>query len=259
MPHRPIERSVAGLTPIDLNTLNTLAYLQTRTDRKYLLTIDEAEELVDRFSGSCAALEIERTRSFRYETTYFDTPDYMFHKATAYRRPLRYKLRVRRYLDTDLNMFEIKAKDRRNRTDKRRTEIASPVQPLTDPAVRSLLSVHRPDAPTADLVASLTTRFRRATLVGRDASAFDPTTDTEADFRVTIDSDVHFDSADGRTIDFGRVVLESKSSTKACTVDRWLWSRGIRETPISKYCTPMAAFHPNLPSNHWHRTLARFF
>jgi hypothetical protein len=41
--------------------------------------------------------------------------------------------------------------------------------------------------------------------------------------------------------------------------DEILRRLGVRPTSVSKYCVGVAALHPQLPSNPWHRTLRRYF
>jgi hypothetical protein len=52
-------------------------------------------------------------------------------------------------------------------------------------------------------------------------------------------------------------VVETKSANLPSQSDRWLWAHGIRPSRISKFCTGLAALHPELPANKWHRTLQK--
>ena len=53
-------------------------------------------------------LQIDRRRSFDYESVYFDTPDLSTYRAHVQRRRLRFKARTRTYTDSGLCMFEVK-------------------------------------------------------------------------------------------------------------------------------------------------------
>ena len=86
------------LPTIGLDDLMETAALQTRRDRKYLLPVDEAWALLD---GTAArVLEIDGLRSFDYESIYFDTASRDSYLGSARRRPRRFKVRTRTYLDT---------------------------------------------------------------------------------------------------------------------------------------------------------------
>jgi hypothetical protein len=65
--------------------------------------------------------------------------------------------------------------------------------------------------------------------------------------------------SDGASVSLDKIIVETKSEGIASPTDRWLWSQGARPVKISKCCTSLAAMHPELPSNKWHRTLTRYF
>jgi hypothetical protein len=113
---------VSGLVPVGLARLDEAAALMTRRDRKYVLPTDAAERLVDRLSGPCRVLEIEGRRFFAYESVYFDTPSRVSYLGAARRRPHRFKVRTRAYLDTGRSLLEVKTRDARGRTHKERCE-----------------------------------------------------------------------------------------------------------------------------------------
>ena len=52
-------------------------------------------------------------------------------------------------------------------------------------------------------------------------------------------------------------VVETKNPARHSPTDRYLWAAGHRPSRISKYATGMAALHPELPANKWHRLLTR--
>ena len=54
-------------------------------------------------------------------------------------------------------------------------------------------------------------------------------------------------------------IIETKSGSAPSSADRTLWHHGYRPQRISKYATGLAALHPELPANRWHRVLDRHF
>ena len=64
--------------PIGLDDLNFCAELQTRVDRKYVLSLDTATHALADVADQLVVLEINGTRSFQYQSLYFDTPDFAF-------------------------------------------------------------------------------------------------------------------------------------------------------------------------------------
>ena len=90
---------IADLAPVTLDELNAAAALQTRRDRKYVLTPDELGRLLADLPPA-RVLEIDGSRSFAYDSTYFDTPELDAYRLAATRRRRRFKVRTRTYVDT---------------------------------------------------------------------------------------------------------------------------------------------------------------
>lgn len=237
---------VDALPPISLDEVFDTADLQTRVDRKYVVSVDQLGS-VD-VGADLAALEIEGRRHFRYETVYFDTPNRQLYLDTARRRPRRFKVRTRTYVDTATSMLEVKAKDGRGRTAKHRLELATGSDRFAlDEGMRAFVAVSVATDVVDQLDETATTRFERTTLVDQENRA-----------RYTFDQGLTSTGTDGRVVGLdGSVIIECKSPGRATALDRALWAHGIRPAKISKYCTTLAVLEPELPSNRWHRTLQR--
>ena len=243
--------AVASLPPISLDAVIETAGLQTRVDRKYILPAELLAEL--ELGANSAVLEIDGRRRFRYETVYFDTPDRRLHRDTAHRRPRRFKVRVRTYVDSSTSLLEVKRKDGRGKTEKDRLDLDPGCdRRYLDSAMRDFVdAMVAGDASVSSdqLAETLTTRFDRTTIVDLDHRA-----------RYTVDHGLTATGPDGRTVRLeDAVVVECKSAGRATPLDRTLWSLGVRPAPMSKYCTTLALLEPSLPENHWHRTLRRHF
>jgi hypothetical protein len=189
-------------------------------------------------------LEIEGRTALRYEAVYFDTDDLACFRAAAHRRRLRYKVRTRAYLDTQVCLVEAKTVGGRGQTVKLRAAHPFADRRHLSPEARLVLEEWLgPDLP--DLAATLVTTYRRTTLV-------DPATGQ----RVTIDSDVRATTADGRDVSVCRgLIVETKALGAATPTDRWLWAHGVRPARISKYAVGLAALTPDLRANKWHRAV----
>lgn len=239
--------AIAALPPVSLDEVLETAELQTRVDRKYIVGVDMLDNLV--LGAGAAVLEIDGSRRFGYETVYFDTSDRQLYLDTAYRRPRRFKVRIRTYLNSGSAMLEVKRKDRRGRTDKARLDIDSGGdRRRLDAEMRRFVDSSVATDVTDRLHETATTRFDRTTLV-----------DIENRARYTIDHRLTSSAPDGRVVQLNdAVVVECKSAGRATPMDRALWAVGVRPARISKYCTTLALLEPSLPANHWHRTLQRF-
>lgn len=242
-----------GLTSIDLAEVNATASLLTRVDRKYVVTPGQLDRLLDRVADDARVLQIDGRRCFSYQSVYFDTPAFDSYLGAARRRPDRFKVRTRRYVDaaaTDGSCWvEVKLRNRRGQTEKhRQIHGAGHAADLTRATLDFVASFARLHPIAHELDPVLTTRYRRSTLVMGAA-------------RATIDVDLECTAGDGSHRDRivtlrDRIVVETKSERSPSPVDRVLWDLSIRPTTISKFAVGAAVLFPELPSNKWHRTIA---
>jgi hypothetical protein len=247
-----VSEVVGALPQVDLPTLESGAALLTRVDRKYVVTLDTFERLVSALDDEWSALEIDGRRLFGYSSVYFDTPDLLTYRAHLQRRRRRYKIRVRRYVDSDDCMLEVKYKGLRGITVKhRRPHLTCEQAELGDDG-RGFVTecLRRYDAPPVDALSPVVvTTNRRATLVSLSGTS-----------RLTVDTDLTCGWGHSTTrLRPGHVVLESKVEGHASAVDRMLRALGERPAVISKYCVGVASLGLDLPSNPWRRTLRTYF
>lgn len=238
--------AIRCLPPIGLADLVDTADLQTRKDRKYLLPTSSAGEALAGLRAR--ALDIGGLRSFRYESIYFDTSEWDSYLHAARRRPRRFKVRTRAYLDSGECMLEVKVRDGRGNTVKHRRPHDIAMRRSLTPGGIAFVRGIEASAPYVDaLHPVLTVSYRRSTL------ALDG-----ADARITIDRDAAWFRAGVPGLTLGdRVLVETKTTGPPCEVDRLLWRRGHRPLSISKFATGLAALETQLPSNRWHRVLQR--
>lgn len=242
--------AMSDLETIGLEELVDLADLQVRHDRKYLVPRSFIDGLASSLPGGTRVLRIGHTQSFRYESVYFDTDDRASYLGAARRRPRRFKVRTRTYLDTGSCMLEVKVRDGRGHTVKHRHPYDLDHRDrLTDAGAVFVKSIPQTGA-CADLLApTLTINYHRTTLLLPGDTA-----------RVTIDTDVAWESPTGhRTCLTDLALIETKSAGPPSEVDRALWRAGHRPTTISKYCTGLAAVSSGLPANKWNRVLRQHF
>lgn len=248
------------LPAIDLAGLDETAALLVRRDRKYLVPLPVAAQLVEALAGAACVLEIGGRRAFRYESVYFDTPDGRSYLDAARRRPRRYKVRTRSYLDAGRCLLEIKTRDTRGHTVKERLEHEIERRDRLDAAGRAFVGacplVGRDVLALAPVLA---TTYARSTLLVADGSGgLGLVADGPGPARLTIDTGLEARTPDGRLVGLvGMAIVETKSSGPPSAADRALWELGHRPTRISKFCTSLAALHPELPANRWTRALAQ--
>jgi hypothetical protein len=245
----------SSITPLDalpaigLEELDGCAALQVRVDVKYVGRLDLLGALAERLAPTHRALELDGRRSFRYATTYFDTADLRCYRDHLQRRRKRFKCRLRRYLDAGIDVLEVKRKDARGMTVKRRLSLDAPVTALDG---RLLAFVHAASGRDAGgLVPALRMVFERVTLVAPERGE-----------RVTCDVSLAFTAPDGGAARLvaGGVIVESKSRTGAGIADAALRSLGVRPVcRCSKYGLGIALTRSGVVSNPYRPLLRRHF
>lgn len=244
---------IVGTVPqIDLPTLESGASLLTRIDRKYVVSLATFERLVAALDDQWNALEIDGQRLFGYSSVYFDTPDLLTYRAHLQNRRRRYKVRIRRYVDSDDCRLEVKHKGLRGVTVKQRRPHAPTEQTELGDEGRAFVAAclrGHGDPPVETFAPVVVTTNRRATLVSLSDRS-----------RLTVDIDLTcgWDSLT-TSLRPGHVVLESKVEGHGSRVDRMLRALGERPAVISKYCVGVASLGLDVPSNPWRRTLRTHF
>ena len=278
--------STKHLTTTTLAELNSAAGLLTRVDRKYLVPLKSAQDLVDGLAPHAQVLAIDERRRFSYASTYFDTPELDAFMLTARKRRRRFKVRTRTYLDSGSCFLEVKTRGARGSTLKRRMGYhADDASRLTGPgrafvtaclastgvtgsaAAHEVAAVLRPvlattyqrttlHLPRAEARATIDTaltwqRLGPAPFTGASAATSPGTPTGPQALRPS-----HLAEAinDGEPV-ADIAVVETKNPATPSPADRALWDAGHRPTRISKYATGMALLHPELPTNRWYRTL----
>lgn len=244
-------RAAARLDPISLSEVLEAAALQARTDRKYLIAPARFDQLIGSCGPGLRVLDIDDRRVFRYESTYFDTPDLVsYHRSVTGRRN-RFKVRTRSYLDSGLCMLEVKTTGGRGDVVKERMTYPCARSDVLDDEAKGFVAQRTRWSGTVDALAPvLRTRYLRMTLVDPDAGV-----------RITCDARLRFSDpgASRATCMDTHVLVETKSVGGVTAADRALWSMAERPLPMSKFGIGLALIRPGLPANRWNRTLRRHF
>jgi VTC domain len=224
--------------PIALDALEAKASMLERLDNKYVVQAPVLAAAADELAAHFDVLEIDGRRSFTYETCYFDDAQRRCYFDHHQGRRQRVKVRVRRYVEAALCFVEVKLKDRRGATVKKRM----PYDPalfgtLDEQALEHVERAYqalygRPFGRTLEPVLQMS--YRRCTLVARVGGE-----------RMTIDADLHFHGghaalAAHRT-ERGIYIVETKSAHGRGIADSIL--RAQHQHPInacSKYCVGMS-------------------
>jgi hypothetical protein len=94
--------------------------LMKRMDRKYVFRSALLGEFLSMVQNDYYVQETGFRTVFNYDTVYYDTSDYCMYTAHQNGKLNRLKVRTREYVDSNLCFLEVKKKNNKGRTNKRR-------------------------------------------------------------------------------------------------------------------------------------------
>lgn len=213
--------------------------LMKRVDTKFILKESQLLEVLSKLYDDYKILEIDQERLMKYSTLYFDSENKKCFKDHHNGKLNRYKIRMRKYLVSDICFLEIKKKNNLGVTNKIRRQIKDFETNLT---TKSKDYITESNINNLLLEPSLYNNFSRMTLVNKNESE-----------RITIDVDLSFSfGTDEKKFD-KLVVVEIKQEGKRLntTINRALKSMSILPTNFSKYCIGISNIIDNIKSNRF--------
>jgi len=231
--------------PVSLTELERLNFSE-RLDSKSIFPARVLTQLFEQLPAHYHILELHGRRIFRYESLYFDTPDFKLfndhHRGLGH----RHKIRYRTYTDSNTTFFEIKTKNNIGRNHKLRAPVAAMQVPLPDALkeiVRSETTLN-PDT----LLPTLSVALNRITLIHRDGSE-----------KVTFDTDIHFKFNGNSKHLEGIAITEVKQKKFNPESPFFLLQHrlGIRPASVSKYCLGISMLHKPAKANRFKEGLHR--
>ena len=238
---------VQGMNPITLDEMSGVK-LMNRIDTKYVVTEKQLRDILARICDAYYAQEVEGNRLSPYSTVYYDTPDLTMYLIHHNRHLVRDKVRVRTYVDSHLTFCEVKHKNNKGRTKKKRI-VVEPVPNIIDnPEAAAFLAEKQP-YPVGTLSPHLVTIFDRFTLVNYGKTE-----------RLTIDCNLHFENLrSGTTASMAPLaVMELKQDGRARSLLKdVLFELRIHPFKISKYCIGTCMTRPDVKQNRFKKKLRR--
>ena len=232
--------------PISLADMGDIK-LMNRLDTKYVMTKDSLDSFLGLAAGDYLVQDTDGCRSMPYHTIYLDTPDrlmYMMHQSG---RRVREKIRVRTYEHDGATFLEVKNKNNKGRTDKKRMRVSS-LEGMAEEGGDDFLgryAWYRLD----DVIPQLENRFKRITLVNKGRSE-----------RLTIDRDIWFrDLSTGREFLLDNIVVVElkRDGRRESAAKAMLHSLHVRPSGFSKYIMGSIFTDPQLKHNRLKPRLRR--
>lgn len=256
--NKQVNDILAQYEPISLAQMESVK-LMNRIDTKYAVPLSVLPSILEMSKADYYAQEIDGKRIATYDTMYYDTATLDMYIRHHDRQLVRQKIRVRQYVDSNLTFLEIKRKNNKGRTNKKR--IVVPGFDITADTPSVLKHKRKEDEAVtvesfidaksryhwSDITPHLWTKFHRITLVNKAKTE-----------RLTIDMDLVWDnvvSGEVKTYkDLVIIELKRDGNVPSFMTDIMLAHR-IHPFKISKYCIGTALTSPGLKRNRFKKKI----
>jgi hypothetical protein len=240
-----IDELIAPFMPISLEKTEGVELLN-RMDSKFVFEAEKLPDILASLYGSYYILEIGQVRLQRYETLYFDTPGHLLYLDHHNKRLNRFKVRSRKYVDSGICYFEIKFKNNKGRTFKKRNRHNGPQEEIAGKQEKLLISCTKLNP--GMLLPALWVNFSRITLVNLGMSE-----------RVTIDTGLTFRNGTAGRSYPGVVIAEVKQDRSSVSFfSGVLQKEHVPGSRISKYCLGIASLNDHIKKNNFKQKLRSF-
>jgi len=240
-----IDELITPFEPITLQKMEEVNLLN-RMDSKFVFEAAKLPGILAQLYSSYYVLEINQVRLQRYETLYFDTPQYQMYLNHHNKRLNRFKVRSRNYVDSGVTYFEIKIKNNKDRTIKKRNKQPGVQEVITGKQEQLLTSCT--NMTSGMLSPVLWVNFSRITFVNHEMTE-----------RVTIDIGLTFRSRVAEHTYPGVVIAEVKQDRYGSSVVAGILHKAhIPGANISKYCLGIITLNKHIKQNNFKQKLRHF-
>jgi len=197
--------------------------LMNRIDTKFAFRQEDLLRFLPILAPDYRALKVEGTMLPHYESLYFDDATFSFFRDHHNGKADRFKVRIRKYVESNIFFLEIKHKFK-GRTDKRRI-LTNDFNELQDEKERDFL--RRQLNVDAQLKPTMWNAFQRITLVSRTSRE-----------RLTLDFNIHFHMGEIQR-NFDQLViaeLKQENLDRNSPFYKLMKKERIRPYRLSKYC-----------------------
>jgi hypothetical protein len=228
---------IKAFDPISLKEMENVT-LMNRVDTKFTFRRDQLPHILAEMIPHYRLLEVNGVRASRYETLYFDNQKLDLYAKHHSGKFTRYKMRYRKYVDSDLCFFEIKAKNNKGRTIKQRIAREA-IHHEIEGDSEQLLKKETPfSAP--DFKPVIWVNFTRLTFVSKSSPE-----------RLTIDLSLSYKN-DLIEASFPKLVIAEVKQDRASSASAFIKlmrEQKIWEGSMSKYCFGIVNLYPRVKMN----------
>jgi len=245
MSTQQLDNIIDSFDPILLEEINESA-LMNRVDTKFLITFQQLLLILPKLSEHYRILDIEGLRTPQYESDYYDSQSLHFYLDHHRQKVDRFKVRYRKYVESDLTFLEVKHK-RKGRTNKMRKVVSGIPTEMSDEHKRFVKST---GVQELNLNYILTNKFERITLVEKNSPE-----------RLTFDINLEYSGNNLNKSLEGIVIAELKQKrlSRNSPFMKIVKQMQIRPFRVSKYCIGVIELYgrENVKYNRFKKKLLR--
>jgi len=236
-----IQSHIDAFKATTLDEMNAIKLLN-RIDTKYVFNQKKLTEVLHVLKDYYYVLEIDGKRIMSYENEYFDTKDFLLYNKHQRGMLNRTKVRIRKYVDSNLSFIELKRKNNKSRTIKNRIVIKDN-EDIHTTRIQTFLETNS-NLKVSDLQERLYINFQRITLAHKNL---------EDRCTLDINLEAHWK---GKKYTFENLAIaELKQEKFRNTSDFNLSLKKLKIHPgsFSKYCFSFFNLNPNLKKNNFNK------
>ena len=233
---------ISDFSPITLDEMDDVK-LMSRTDTKFAFNANKLPLLLKKLIPFYRVLTIDGKLIHEYKSLYYDTDDRKFYIDHHNQRVNRNKIRFREYVESGLTFLEIKLKNNKKRTIKKRMKVDAITRELSEEHKKYIKKII---GKKLEVNAKQWINFSRITLVHKTQKE-----------RLTIDINLTFEnekiSGDLKQIVIAEVKQEKMSrSSDFMKIAKEMYILSIR---LSKYCMSTLYLNPDIKQNRFKEKL----
>tara|TARA_B100001778_G_C18543355_1_gene609384 strand:- start:23 stop:781 length:759 start_codon:yes stop_codon:yes gene_type:complete len=229
---------IKDFDPITLDEMDEVK-LMSRTDTKFAFSSAKLPQLLSRMLPFYRILNINNKLIHDYKSLYYDTSENKFYLDHHNNRVNRNKIRFREYVDSGLVFLEIKTKNNKGKTIKKRMKVKSISDKLNSEQQEYINKIIGNEI---SVEPKQWINFYRMTFVHKKQKE-----------RLTVDVDLTFSENDKKGDLKNIIIGEVKQERMSRSSDFMRIAKDLNILPIriSKYCMSTLSLHPNLKSNRF--------
>ncbi len=235
-----LDNYIASFDSISLEEMDSVK-LMKRVDTKFVLNKKILEDIFPLLKNQYKLLYVNDIVKSQYTSLYFDTKDFDFFMNHHNGKLNRSKVRFRKYVDSQLSFLEVKRKNQKGKTIKKRIQVDGPFKTLNTDHRQFIKDRLKEDY---QLFYCHTNFFNRITMVNRFLKE-----------RITIDFDLRFEN-EKNTIkeETNQIVIAEVKQEKLDRTSffyKLMKENGLRPSSMSKYCIGTSFLNKDLKANRF--------